>query len=363
MQRSTIVRSLLAAAAVGTLTAVLRWTGADSIVASLTYVTVIVLVALLGSVPAAVGAVLSYLGMSYWFVDPPGSFKILNVDEVVVLTSFAIAASASAFTVSRVNTLRRRAEAHEREAFEARVDAATNESRAAFLSAMTHSLRTPLASIRAATTAVRDPTLPPERRDQLLALAADETDRLDLLVTKVLELSRVRSGRLVVAREPTDLVELARASAHRLHHLAEHLGLRVIVDGDVVIANIDPQMTEVILLSLVENALHHAPRGSEVTVAVDTAPDEGCRIRVIDHGPGVAVADRTRVFEEFVQAERTAGTGRSGSGIGLALVAAFSTELDGEASVVETPGGGATFVVVLAGHSAPRADDVVGTNT
>jgi two-component system sensor histidine kinase KdpD len=341
-----IIRSLTAAALVACLTFVLRLTDADAIVASLGYVTVIVLVALLGSLPAAIATVLSYLAMAYWFIKPVRSFHVSSFDDVVILIAFVVAATASAFTVSRVNGLRQRAEANERDAFEARVDAAVNENRAAFLSAMTHSLRTPLASIKATTTAVRDPSVPAAKRDELLLIASDETDRLDLLVTKVLELSRVRSGRLDPDREATDIVELARDAARRLRHLAEHLDVRVVVDGDVVIADVDPQMTEVVLLSLLENALQYAPRGTEVAVNVTAAPRIGCCISVIDHGRGVAPADRARVFDEFVRLDRSTN---AGSGIGLTLVAAFSEAHGGTASVVDTAGGGATFIVALPG--------------
>ena len=96
-------------------------------------------------------------------------------------------------TVARVNTLRQRAEEHERAAFEARLTAAINESRAAFLAAMTHNLRTPLASIKAAVSTLEDPTaqLDAATRERLLMTAREEAERLERLVTKVLELSRI----------------------------------------------------------------------------------------------------------------------------------------------------------------------------
>src|SRR5262245_60738287 len=152
----SFVPVLLSVAAVAVTTAVLRAADADLTIAALVYLVVVVVSALGGYSSGAVGTVLAYLSLNYWFIPQYESLKLEGWDEVVTAIAFVLAAVASGFTVARVNALRRQAEEHERAAFDARLDAALNESRAGFLAAMTHNLRTPLASIKASVETLED---------------------------------------------------------------------------------------------------------------------------------------------------------------------------------------------------------------
>ena len=329
-------RVALALLAVGVSTGILLLADADLTIAISTYFVVVVLTALLGTPAGIVGMVSGYLALNFWFIPPRGSLILNSADYIAPLVAFAIAAAACGFVVTRLNRLRREAEAHERAAYDAKLAAAINENRAAFLSAMTHNLRTPLASIT------------DERRARLLHTVHDEADRLERLVTKVLELSRVHAGVLEPHPEPTDIAELARGAVRRLRHVASRHDLRLVVEGDVLVVDVDPQMLELVLVSLLENALRFAPPASEIAVLARPV-GRGCEIRVVDHGPGVAPADRARIFEEFVRLDGP------GSGLGLAIARAF-TEAQAGALVYEpTPGGGATFVISVA--SVPAGVD------
>jgi K+-sensing histidine kinase KdpD len=344
----TATRVLLALATVGASSALLLVTDADVTVAISTLFVVVVLTALLGTAAGIVGMIGSYLALNYWFIPPRGSFILSNVDYVVPLIAFALAAAACGVVVNRVNTMRLRAEAHERAAFDARLDAAINENRAAFLSAMTHNLRTPLASIKAATSTLQSPqaTITDDARDRLLGTVHDEAGRLERLVTKVLELSRVHAGVLEPRPERTDIAELARGAVHRLRQVASRHEIRLVVDDEALEATVDPEMLEIVLVSLLENALRFAPAGTEVAVVARPVADGGCELRVIDHGPGVAPADRDRIFEEFVRVEG------SGSGLGLAIARAFTEAQHGRLTYSPTSGGGATFVVEIPSPAA-----------
>ena len=110
----------------------------------------------------------------------------------------------------------------ESEARDARIDAQVGRTRSGFLSAVTHNLRTPLASIKAASSTLRAPDLDlsPADRTELLDTIYDETERLERLVTNILELSRIRAGGLEVRRQPVDLSDLAQAAIRRLRPLA-----------------------------------------------------------------------------------------------------------------------------------------------
>ena len=244
----------------------------------------------------------------------------------------------------------------EGEAREARIDAQVGRTRSGFLSAVTHNLRTPLASIKAASSTLRAPDLDlsSEDRAELLDTIYDETERLERLVTNLLELSRIRAGGLEVRRQSVDLRDLVQAAIRRLRPLARAHRVRVEMPVELVEVEVDLQMMEQVFGNLLENALRFAPPGSEILVSCcDVPPDTGDRararddveVRVTDHGPGVPVEERTRIFEEFARVD--ARPDASGTGLGLAIVHALVTAHGGRVWCEETPGGGATFVFVI----------------
>jgi len=341
-----IVLPVIALGAVFATTAVLRAAHAHLTVAALVYLVVVVVSALGGFGTLTVAAIAAYLSLNYWFIPHTKSFTFESQDDLVTLVVFALAAVGSGFIVARVNSLRRRAEEHERAAFDARLDAAVNESRAGFLAAMTHNLRTPLASIKASVETLEDPdsSLDDATRRQLLATAHEETERLERLVTKVLELSRINAGAIQPRSEPTDVGEITRGAVRRLRYLAARDRVQLAVADDAVVTIVDPDMIELVLVVLLENALRVAPAGTDVSVTVGRA-GPACEIRVIDHGPGVPPEYHEKIFEEFVRVEGPPdGTG---SGLGLAIARALVTAHNGRIWVSDTPGGGATFVVTL----------------
>jgi two-component system sensor histidine kinase KdpD len=230
---------------------------------------------------------------------------------------------------------------------EARVAAQVGRTRSGFLSAVTHNLRTPLASIKAASSTLRAPDLElaPEDRAELLDTIYDETERLEHLVTNLLELSRIRAGGLEVRRQPVDLRDVVQAAIRRLRPLARAHRVRVEVPADLVVVEVDLQMMEQVFGNLLENALRYAPPGSEILVSCRATPAGDVEVRIADHGPGVPVEERTRIFEEFARVD--ARPDSTGTGLGLAIVHALVTAHGGHVWCEETPGGGATFVFVI----------------
>jgi two-component system sensor histidine kinase KdpD len=341
------LRPVAAVGAVASASGVLVATDADLVVAALVLLGVVVVTAVMG-VPSAVTAVVgSYLALNYWFTTPIGSLEITKVDDLVPLVAFALAAAASAATVARIEWLRRRAADIEQREFEARVSRATSDSRAAFLAAMTHNLRTPLATIKTSVSAVlASPDAPIEQRVQLLDNARAETDRLERLVTKVLELARIHAGTIEPNPEPVELGELAGAAARRLDHLASQRNVRVAVRcPDIVVATIDADMLDLVFVVMLENALRYAPTNSQIDVLVERTPSGDATVRVVDHGPGIPAAQHEKVFEEFVRLDRD----DAGSGLGLTIARTMVEAHGGAIWIEDTPGGGATVVVSLPG--------------
>ena len=190
------------------------------------------------------------------------------------------------------------------EAREHRVAAEIDRSRASFLAAMTHDLRTPLATIKAANAALlaSGPSMAPEDRHDLLDASYREVSRLEQLVTAALEL-RV-SEPMGSRPEPVavSLVDLVRAATQRLRPLSADREIVLDVSPELPAAYVDSVMLERAVENVLENALRYGPTDREIRVT-GACTNDTVELRVIDHGPGVAPEDRERMFEEFVQLE------------------------------------------------------------
>jgi two-component system, OmpR family, sensor histidine kinase KdpD len=248
-----------------------------------------------------------------------------------------------------IDRLRLQAEAHE-----ARVAAEVGETRAAFLSGVSHNLRTPLSALKAAaiTLLSSNARLRPEERVDLIEMIRDESERLERLVRNTLAMSRIKGEVLVAHPEAVDVEELVGIALRRVAPLATAHQLRASISENVREVRIDPTLVEHVLLNLIENALRFAPAGSEIVVeaCVDRERGGALVIRVIDHGPGVPPELRERIFEEFTTGSERVDTG--GSGLGLTIVLALVGAHRGTVQVEDTPGGGATFVCTFPQEAA-----------
>jgi two-component system sensor histidine kinase KdpD len=219
--------------------------------------------------------------------------------------------------------------------------AEANELRTAILAAVSHDLRTPLASIKASVTSLRqdDVAWSAEAVEDFLALIEEESDRLDDLVGNLLDLSRLQTNTLRILERPVGLEEVAPAAVASLGERAACVDLDVPETLPRVV--VDAGLLERALANLVANAVAWSPAGARVRV--DASPVAGrVDLRVVDRGPGISVGDRQRVFEPF---QRLGDRGTEGVGLGLAVARGFVTAMGGDLRVEDTPGGGTTMVV------------------
>jgi two-component system sensor histidine kinase KdpD len=174
-----------------------------------------------------------------------------------------------------------------------------------------------------------------------LESADDAAERLDALLSNLLDLSRLQTGSVRPILEEVSLEEVL------------HQALRGVQDESVVdetdeslpLISTDSGLLERAVANLVENAIHHSPAHTPVRLCAAVIPDGTLQLRIIDRGPGVAVNDRARMFLPF----QRLGDAPAGSGVGLGLaVARGLTEAVGATIEVEdTPGGGLTMVVSM----------------
>ncbi|MBV8691075.1 MAG: sensor histidine kinase KdpD [Actinobacteria bacterium] len=234
-------------------------------------------------------------------------------------------------------------EAHrlQAEAATAEALAKANELRTALLAAVSHDLRTPLASIKAAATSLlgADVTFDQDTTDDLLRTIDLEADRLNHLVGNLLDMSRLQTGSLVVSVRPVGLEEVVAGAIASVQGAA---GVRVDVPESLPEVLVDPALLERAVANLVENALRYAPRDTPVRVEAGRV-NSHVDLRVVDAGKGVPVAERERVFRAF----QRLGDNPNGSGVGLGLAVArgFVEAMGGDVVMDDTPGGGLTVVV------------------
>jgi two-component system OmpR family sensor kinase len=228
-------------------------------------------------------------------------------------------------------------------AFQARMASEARMRR--FISDASHELRTPLVTIRGFSELYRHGAL---ATDQDVATAMgrieSEAKRMGAMVEDLLTLARLDE----VAAAPhvdVDLAPLARDTVADAHATAPDRAIGIRADGPAIVLGDAHQLRQV-LGNLVRNALVHTPAGSPIDVSVTRADGE-VRLEVRDHGPGLPTDDADALFERFWRAEGGRERGKSGAGLGLAIVAAIVGAHDGRVSAANAPGGGAAFVVTL----------------
>jgi two-component system sensor histidine kinase KdpD len=230
------------------------------------------------------------------------------------------------------------------EAAEADTLADIDAVRTALLQAVSHDLRTPLATIKAMVSGLRARDVAWTAADVADALAAidEETDRLNKVVGNLLDASRMQSGTLAVDTRPTAVEEPVAAALASIDAPSDRVQIELADDLPLVLA--DPVLLERSIANLVANALRHSP--PDALVRVDAgAVDSTLHVRVIDRGPGIPMAERERVRAPF---QRLGDANNDGNvGLGMAIANGFVTAMHGTLTLDDTPGGGLTATIIL----------------
>jgi len=229
-----------------------------------------------------------------------------------------------------------------------------NRMRTALLAAVSHDLRTPLASIKASVSTLRQTgvQLTAEDEEALLATVEGSADRLNDLIGNLLDMSRLSTGSLEPLLRPASIDEVAPL-AHQ--ELDNPLNVQLVVPDDLPLVRTDPGLLERVLANLFANAVAHSPPGRPPVMSARHVGDV-VQLDLIDHGRGVPDQLKPRMFEPFERLdERSAGTG---VGLGLAVAQGFAEAMGGSIAALDTPGGGLTMRVTLPVVSSSTSSSV-----
>jgi PAS domain S-box-containing protein len=230
--------------------------------------------------------------------------------------------------------------------------------RSELIANVSHELRTPLGLIKAfcSSLMMEDVTLDQETRADFLDGIDEEADKLETIVTNLLSLSRVESGRLYLDVRPTDVGHLIRRVSAAMAmdiHLTEH---RFVHDlpSEPLVANVDARSVEQVLRNLLSNALKYAPGGGTITVH-GHRDETQVLIAVSDEGIGISSADLKRVFERFYRVDSKVTRNIGGVGLGLAVCKSIVEAHGGRIWVESVLGEGSTFTFTLPAEAQGRA--------
>ena len=197
---------------------------------------------------------------------------------------------------------------------------AADAARRGLMVGISHDTRTPLTALKLLASAIADDVVDPEARRRYAQDLVAHVDSFSRLLDELFEFTRLEAGDVEWAMERVAVDDLVRESVQAMGAQAESAGVSVEVEvaPDAGPAWASPDKARRVLVNLLQNAVHHSPPGGAVTVSA-TAAGELVEVTVADTGPGIAPADRDRVFEPFFRGGPDSSRSGSGAGLGLSI--------------------------------------------
>ena len=326
-----------------------------------------------GSTPALLTSLLAMLCFNFFFLPPFGTFSIAATDNWVALTAFLITAITAGQLSARA---KRRAEEAEtgrreierlyselREAFERASHAEalrqSEKLKSALLDAVTHDLRTPLASIKASITTLlnevratndgeRTIPLDPESRIEMMEVIDEESDRLNRFIGGLIELARIEAGELQLRRNWGNVDEIISTALTRAQGFTKGHNVEVDIVGELPVVRVDERAVSEVVYTLVENAAKYSPEGTDIRITASRSTNGMIMLAIEDQGAGIPRELRKRVFDKFFRATRDGDISShqpSGTGMGLAIAKGIIEAHQGRIWIESGDGGKGTRVV------------------
>ncbi|MGD9695972.1 MAG: sensor histidine kinase [Thermoleophilia bacterium] len=238
---------------------------------------------------------------------------------------------------------------------------AYQELRSQFVANVSHELRTPLTGLRGLLEALDDPRMDVATRNDFTARAANETLRLEALISDILFLSELESTHGLPSRDRSDLVHAVRVTLRELEAQAHDNGVRLEVDlPERAMTPLSEVMSGTVVRNLVENAVKYAGHGAVARTTVARAGDT-VTLTVSDDGAGIPERHLGHVFERFYRADPSRSKRLGGTGLGLSIVKHIAERFGGHVGASSREGFGTTITVTLpaaGGDDLDDADDV-----
>ena len=260
--------------------------------------------------------------------------------EAVVLSDSALQAMMNLTAVglekARTQDLASRAEAARQ----------SEQFKSTLLDAVAHEFKTPLTSIKAATSAIlTSQSLTAEQRHELLTIIDQETERLSRLMTEAIHLARAESGKLHLSRNLHGVEDLVREALKQSSSSLNGKRIETQYAPAIPQVHVDAELFAVALKQLVDNAARYSPEDSPIRIAAEASADS-VWIRVHNQGPGLSERERSLVFERFYRSPSTSEK-VAGSGIGLSIAQDIVKAHGGYLDVESGPGMGTEFSIRL----------------
>lgn len=226
------------------------------------------------------------------------------------------------------------------------------EFKSTLLDALAHEFKTPLTSIKAASTSLLADSAVSLHQRELATIIDEETDRLSQLVTEAVRMAQIDAGTVRLDREPLQLGALIARLLEQAKTRTEGREIRVSVPDDLPTVMADPDLMALVLRQLLDNALKYSPPGSPIDISAKSE-DGRVVVRIHDRGPGIPARERQKIFEKFYRWQATSNH-IPGTGLGLYIAREITRAHGGDVWVEGEPGEGSQFCVALP-VSAPAA--------
>jgi two-component system sensor histidine kinase KdpD len=281
-------------------------------------------------------------------IEPPPGGALATPEQLHLLETFA---AQTALAIERVALVD--------EAQQARLRSETERLRNSLLSAVSHDLRTPLATITGSASALveQEARLDAAARRELAQAIQEEADRLNRLVHNLLEMTRLESGGVRVRKDWHPLEEVVGSALARVEKRLGERRVDIDLPPELPLVPLDPLLIEQVLINLLDNAIKYTPEGSPIDISA-AVEDRAVGVTVADRGPGFAPGEEAQIFEKFYRGQ-DAGT-RTGAGLGLAISRGIVEAHGGRITAEPRAGGGAVFRFTLPLAAEPpevRTDD------
>ncbi|MBG6185218.1 PAS domain S-box-containing protein [Arthrobacter sp. CAN_A214] len=217
-----------------------------------------------------------------------------------------------------------------------------------FVSVVGHELRTPLTSIHGALGLLRAGLLGDlnTRGQQMVDIAAHNTERLVRLINDILDIERLNSGKVALELQACDVAALAGRSLEVMRSMADEAGVRLTLEAQSTVHTVDPDRIEQAMTNLLSNAIKFSPANAEVRLVVSSDAG-GLRIQVLDQGRGIPAEDLERIFDRFQQVDGSDAREKGGTGLGLAICRSIAEQHGGQIWAESNRGCGAILTMRL----------------